>query len=500
MSLFRQTRRAFLSFWEKHPALWIGLSLLLGTSYAFNPLPLFVAIWGVLALCVQNKRAVLWGLLACSGAYIGATLRHPTTLLAQEKVSGKGRFHITEVKPYSSPFNHSILYKGTLLYFEEETGNCYNKLPCALYLPMNGSHPVANTDYEIQGTLSQKGPYAFVLKPEKNRTWEPLPSFLNLSAWRFATKQQLFQHLKTQFQDPKVLSLLYSLTSGHVDERVLKMEFNKLGLQHILAISGFHFALFALFLGGLLKLFLPHKISLVLLLLGLSAYALFLGNSPAIQRAFIAISVVVIGKLLERRSSGLNALGIGIIAELLLSPLSVLELGFQLSFLCTLAILLFYPTMQTALGKLFEKREAREVLRMPLVHQHGYLLCSFFRTSLALNLAVHFISIPVLLYQFHRFPLLSIAYNLFFPAALSLSMFLLFFAFLLFPLLPLASHWIHQVNHAWTAGLLSLTSNPPAFLDLSFGTQALTLSWVLCFLTSSFLLGIFFFKKERGIS
>ena len=275
------------------------------------------------------------------------------------------------------------------------------------------------------------------------------------------------------------------------------MEFGKVGLQHILAISGFHFALAALFLNFLFRLFLPYRASAAMLIASLTFYYLFLGNAPSIQRAYIAISLVALGQLFSLRISGLNALGAGLIIELLLDPLVVTQLSFQLTFLCTLAILLFYPVVHRAFAFLLPERTHSQVSSMSLFDRHGYVLSAFFRQALALNIAVHLISLPVLLHLFHKFPLLSIAYNLFFPACVSLSMLLLFAALLFAPWFPYLSHLIHALNNAWTSSIMTFTSNPPAYLDFSIRSKAVSFSFVLCFLAISFFIGIIFYEKDR---
>jgi competence protein ComEC len=276
------------------------------------------------------------------------------------------------------------------------------------------------------------------------------------------------------------------------------MEFGKVGLQHILAISGFHFALAAWFLNFILRLFFSCRISAVLLLMTLTLYYFFLGNAPSIQRAYIAIALICFGQIFVMRISGLNALGAGLIVELLFSPIVVTQLSFQLTFLCTLAILLFYPLMHRMVSVLLPERSYRDAVRMSFLDRHGYLLSALLRRALALNLAVHLISLPIVLFLFYKFPLLSIAYNLFFPACVSLSLLMLFAALLFAPWLPIFSHAINVVNNAWTSMIMTLTSHPPAFLDFSIRTKSLSFPFILCFLSVSFFLGVIFYEKERN--
>lgn len=487
---------AYRRFWSKNPALFIGLNLLLGTACAFHSHPIFAVLFLFLSVTAKSKRTFIIALLCIVGTYFYASYRHPKITLPQEKMKGTGVFHIDQIKNYASPFARSYLYKGTLKKFETD-GITLEEIPCNIYLPLFGKRPLGNTDYKIRGTLCQKGDFDFVLKPEKKEPWKPTASLFNLSEWRFCAKQATSRYLKKHITDPHAHTLLNALATGEINERIISMEFGKVGLQHILAISGFHFAIAALFLNFIFRLLFSDKLSALLLIFSLSAYYLFLGNAPSIQRAYLAIILFVVGKQFSLKISGLNALGAALIIELLISPICAIQLGFQLTFLCTFAILLFYPLMNRALLPLFPKRTYSQMRSMSLLDKHGALLSSILRQSLAINFAVHLISLPVLLFLFHKFPLLSLSYNLFFPTFILISMLLLYAALLFAPLVPFLSHAIHSLNNAWTSSILQLTTNPPAFLNFSIRTQNLNLLFVISFLAAAFFLGILFYEKEQ---
>ncbi len=487
-----------VTFFEKNPALFLGLSLLLGTAAAFHFHWLLLILFAALCVLRQSKNWALAALLCFFGAYFSSPIRYPKITLPQEKIAGKGVFHIDQIKVQSSPFHRSLLYKGTLKRFESGDGTIYKDLPCNIYLPLFGKRPPGNADYIIAGHLIQKDEYAFVLKPEKKKSWDPVSSSsFNMAEWRYKAKRAVSDHLKKEISDPQARTFLTALAIGEIDERILSLEFGKVGVQHILAISGFHFALAALFLNFLFRLAFPWKISLVLLIASLTLYYVFLGNAPSIQRAYIAICLVSCGQLFGMRTSGLNAIGVGLIIELLTNPIVVTQLSFQLTFLCTLAVLLFYPLMHRALAWVMPERSYAQVMSMNAIDKHGYLLSVLIRRALALNFAVHFLSFPVLLHLFHKFSILSLAYNLFFPFCVSIAMMLLFAALFLTPLFPFFSHIVHALNTHLTSSMLTLTSNPPAFLDFAVRSKQISFPCVLLFLSISFLFGVIMYEREE---
>ncbi|MEN9343656.1 MAG: hypothetical protein RLZZ453_443 [Chlamydiota bacterium] len=403
--------------------------------------------------------------------------RLPTKRLPQEKIEVEGIFHIDSIKESISFFNRSLVYKGTFA-FENQI------LPCRIYLK-KGMRPPGNSDYKIAGTLVDKGDFSFVLKPSS--AWIAQPSHFNLSEWRFCMKEKLHSFFKLKIQDPESRSLLFAIIAGEIDEKILSLQFNRIGLQHLLTVSGFHFTLIALCIGFFLRMLLPYRLSNVALIIVLSFYALFVGYSCAVVRAYIAAFVVLWGRLFDWKISGLNALGIGLIFCLVDNPLNLLDIGFQFSFLCTLALLLLYPILQ----HLFPPLDSWEIQRAPLLEQHLFLLKKGLRSSLCLTGAVHIASIPLILFLFHKFSLLALVYNLLFPACIAFSLFLL--------ILSLCLPWIGNILlplcDKWTQGVLYFTSHPPVGLDFCLRTSSIGLCSLVTLIAILFFIAIPLFEK-----
>lgn len=491
----------FCRFWEKHPALLLGIILLLGTAFSFHCDLLELLVFFVLLIPFVKQRRhwkkTLFFLLVFVLGWGSASYRAPLIQLSHPKTEGSARFSISSIKNYHSPFHRSLAYKGKLLSFHSEQEEIFTPIPCQIYLPISIKRPKADCDYEINGTLVQKGPRQFVFKPKKNRPWTPIPSTSSLAEVRYQAKLAVHNYLKEHIKDRSVSTFLNALAAGDVDERTLSMEFSRLGIQHILAISGFHFALIALFLNLLLQLFLSPRFSASALILLLSAYYLFLGDSPSVQRAWIAMSAFLVGKLFNLRISALNALGLGLCFEVLIEPSLISHLGFILSFLCTLSILLLYPLMQPICGLLLPVRTFPTAKSMPHLDQWGYVIAAFIRNALAVNIAVHLACLPVLLLLFHRFPLLSLVYNLFFPFWVSISLLLLCAAALFaFPIPPLGQ-FLFAINEHWTSFALTITSHPPVLIDFVIRSKSLTYGSVVLFLSALFMAAIFFTESKE---
>jgi competence protein ComEC len=228
----------------------------------------------------------------------------------------------------------------------------------------------------------------------------------------------------------------------------------------------------------------------------MSSYFFALGGLPSIMRAWIACLLGLSAALFERRGSGLNALGCALIALLIYDPLFALHLGFQYSFAATAAILLLFAPCDQLLQRLFPKRTFAKASQMDGWNQHGYLLLALFRQAIALGLAVHLVTLPMMLFHFHRFPWMSLLYNLFFPALVSLSMGLLIVGLLASLLVPPLAIWIHQLNSAYTRFMLDFTYNLPPNLDIIWRISHFSIELLILLITSIFLFSFIFYKKS----
>ncbi len=122
------------------------------------------------------------------------------------------------------------------------------------------------------------------------------------------------------------------------------------GLGHILAISGLHMALFA---GGaywLIRLIFaawepwargndPRKPAALGALVAASLYLVVSGAAVSTQRAYIMAFVVLVGVLCDRQAFSMRSLALAAIFIILITPESVIEPGFQMSFAAVAALI-----------------------------------------------------------------------------------------------------------------------------------------------------------------
>ncbi|MBS0625783.1 MAG: ComEC/Rec2 family competence protein [Verrucomicrobia bacterium] len=468
-------------FWRGNPALLLGVSLLLGTSsYLYLHSPLFPLLWLAYLFFVgplhlfRGACFILFGIAYALFLYSGAP---------DGGRNIEGVFSISSLQPHQSPFQKGYLYKGTLRLPEA--------IPCTMSWSQDG-RPSAQCDYWIRGRLEQRGPFQYSVKAKELK---PLDNTWSLAEWRFRMKER-FRTLLRNNLSPRAAALLSSLVTGDVEERSLRYEFNRVGLQHLLSISGFHFAVVILFCSGFLGLFLPERVKLWTLLIALTAYFLFVGSAPAVLRSFITAVLYLVGKLLRRQPAGINLLGCAILFETILDPLAGAHIGFQLSFVSCAGLLLLFPLYEKALQTFFPKRSLSELAAMTRLSPFGHLLSAFLRKGLATTLAVNTALLPLLLFHFHSFPLLSLLYNLFFPVCASLSIIALLASLIAYLIWAPLGHLLFTLTGFWTTQLLDLVAYPPLLLDRSLQFSHIPAAFCLLYLFALFLLLIHFRKRD----
>ncbi len=169
------------------------------------------------------------------------------------------------------------------------------------------------------------------------------------------------------------------------------------GVVHILAVSGLHVGLILLLLNWLL---LPldrfrkgRILKGILLILLLWGFAVLTGLSPSVVRAVSMFSFLAVGMQLKRRSSNLIPVFVSLLFLLLINPQWIFEVGFQLSYLAVLGIILLQP-------KLYRLWRPK--------YKVSRLFWGIITGTFAAQVAVF----PLTLYYFHQFPGLFFLTNL----------------------------------------------------------------------------------------
>lgn len=245
-------------------------------------------------------------------------------------------------------------------------------------------------------------------------------------------KAKLYQPFHILF-DEKEAGYLGGLVFGmktDLDEELFA-SFSRLGLTHILAVSGTHVAVVVACLIYVLKLCrVPQDKAYTFTISFLPIYILLTGAEPSIIRAGIMGMIGLWLLKSQKLKNTTTILAITALFMLAVNPLIVYNIGFQLSFIVTFGLIVYTPIMRRAISK--KKSKVYDLLSVTLSAQ----LTSF----------------PLTIYYFNTFNPLSIIANLILVPYIS------------FIILPLATV-TNLISH------LSLTVAKPFALLTSFGNH-----------------------------
>lgn len=147
----------------------------------------------------------------------------------------------------------------------------------------------------------------------------------------------------------------------------LKSAFSTSGAAHIAVVSGMHLAVISTFAYSLLHFFTgKRRFSGIVSIAAVICFMLITGFTLSVIRAGIMCIVMLSGSLFSRRGDSLNSLGFAVLLITFINPLSVLDVGFQLSVFATLGIITLVPYLVHACKRYFKSRLAENLLITPV--------------------------------------------------------------------------------------------------------------------------------------
>jgi len=174
--------------------------------------------------------------------------------------------------------------------------------------------------------------------------------------------------------------------------RDIKKIFSDAGVIHILAVSGLHVGIISFFLFILFRsLHIPFNISIFLTCALLIVYAFLTDLRPSVVRAAIMFIFVMLGMLGQKRVTLLNIIAASAILILIINPLDLFDIGFQLSYAATFSIVILYQKVY----EFFPKRlKTNKIFRNFVIAPFSVSLSA--QLGAAPIVAFYFFKVPVI--------------------------------------------------------------------------------------------------------
>lgn len=214
----------------------------------------------------------------------------------------------------------------------------------------------------------------------------------------------------------------------------IKSDFRKVGISHLLAVSGLHVSVISAFIFKILqKTKLSKKIIYLLSCLSVVCFMALTGFSASVTRAGIMLIMFYLGKFFYAKSDSLNSLGLAIFVLTIFNPFAAGDIGLLMSVFATLGIILFENYFEEKIKNLSDKLKYGRKMIKKLSGIISVTVCSTLMTM------------PIIMLSFGSISLVSIIANIFIVTPTMLMMvFTLIFSilyiipFLKFLAMPLA--------------------------------------------------------------
>ncbi len=234
--------------------------------------------------------------------------------------------------------------------------------------------------------------YSLIMSSDylKSDEWQILKSNNYSIQHRFLRfRSNLIQKLEELGLNNDELAVVSALALGYKDSLSdeIKHAYSSSGAMHILAVSGLHVGIIYGIIVFLLsfiknKKFSLYKVLLIILLIWL--YSALTGLSPSVCRASLMFSIIAIGKLQKHGAGSLNAIAASAFVLLIINPYNITNLGFQLSYIAVIGIILLYDHIHNLIN--FKNRFLEKIWSLT-----------------AVSIAAQIATAPLCLYYFHQF-------------------------------------------------------------------------------------------------
>ncbi|HKZ46606.1 MAG TPA: DNA internalization-related competence protein ComEC/Rec2 [Thermodesulfobacteriota bacterium] len=221
-------------------------------------------------------------------------------------------------------------------------------------------------------------------------------------------------------ENPAIIKALILGEKGEISKAV-REAFAGTGAAHILAISGLHIGIIAFFSYWIILHALKQSERLMLAfdikkiasagsIVPVLLYGAIAGFSVSTQRAVIMVMVFILSVIIDRKQNLYNTLAAAAFVILVISPLSVYDISFQLSFASVLAIIYLVPRFQGLWAN--EDKQANDIAKLLPPHPAWHPLKNYFLNPFAVSLAASIGTAPFTAYHFHRVSIIGIIANL----------------------------------------------------------------------------------------
>jgi competence protein ComEC len=284
---------------------------------------------------------------------------------------------------------------------------------------------------------------------QRARQEPPSVSRLDRSKTYFLEQRaKLLDRLSESGVDGSAYAVVAAMALGDKSQltRELRDAYTISGASHILALSGLHLGIIYTLLSLLLSRRRWQMVSQIVIIVSIWLFVFLVGLSASVVRSAVMVSIYALLSLGHRDKLSVNTLAFAAIVMLLFNPMALFDVGFQLSFMAVLTILLFYPLLESLWSQPFLL---------------DYRLFRWLWTMLSVSCAAQIGVAPLIAYYFGRISCYFLLANLVVVPAAALILYLSLAVLLIPSLAYLLIYIVDTLNQL----LVSIAALPGASIE-----------------------------------
>ncbi|MGJ8745758.1 ComEC/Rec2 family competence protein [Polaribacter sp.] len=266
--------------------------------------------------------------------------------------------------------------------------------------------PLNPHQFNYKSYLAKQGVYQQVFLKE-NEFLQLHKQGFSLVGWSAKSRNTIQKSLQKHHFKENELAVMYALLLGQRQDisKELITDYQRAGAIHILAVSGLHVGVFLLILNFLFKPLervkygIIFKTSIIIILLWM--FAFIAGLSASVVRAVTMFTFVAFGLALKRKKVIEFSLISSMLFLLMVKPMFLFDVGFQLSYLAVFSIVWLQPKLQ----EIWKPKNKVflffwQIFTVSIAAQLGVLPLSifYFQQFPGLFMLSNFVIIPCLMY------------------------------------------------------------------------------------------------------
>ena len=289
------------------------------------------------ALCVSFVLSAIWSLTFYPRAYYGKNVRMTACI-----------YEIDNSQPYSAKIicktetiNDKKDKHTFIAYIDKDTASALRKYD-NVYMEAEICEFTSRDDgFDGRSYYVSKGYSAILdsisfLQVLDNST-DRIDAFFNGLQLKISNKLKL----RTDFKTGAFLSALIVGNRSDLSGSI-KLDFARLGISHILALSGMHLAILSFALNSLLtRAGINKKLRVAIMIVIIAFYVSLTGFSASVLRAGLMLIISGVLFLLSSKGDAITSLFISVFVIVAINPTSVFDLSLWLSAFATLGVIVF---------------------------------------------------------------------------------------------------------------------------------------------------------------